>query len=336
MRRSQVIRWLLGSILVTPLSAQITNTPNLGLNVPPSHYQNWQIPANAEVLDSTSHGTCAIAVANGENLAFVIDSAVIQTMNRGVSSIYTHLSQRISECKVWSPTANMLASTTGLIEVQSENGRWGAQNSGKRWLASLTKSSTPADIDQAMRGWGRELIDAQSHVRNSSSEPDGEIGSLFVIFKTGKNAHIYKERIIQSHGQAIRDFTDSPRLDIPEGMIQQVSSGSCRNFIQVNGFPAPVQPTPAESIAMNSINSKLAYPNIGVEKLESLLLQDENQFAEMSNNHAVNFDSRDEIGPPYQLAHFSNDAGNGRLNSSPRAKISRLSNPLSRAGRRLL
>jgi hypothetical protein len=263
----------------------------------------------AQPINSISHGTCAIAVQNGKNVAFIIDSSVIVTRTGPFGPLAT---QKILECKVWSQMPNMLVSTTGMSEFTSP--KWASQESGRRWFSNLSPKSTPADIDSAMRGWGQELIDTFASNPAILRPQDGEITSLFVIFRSDEKSHFYKERIVQSQGKIVRDDLESVRWDLPETVYAHLTSGSCRNFVRVDGWPPTIRPTDAEKIILEKLATDLLARNKTVAELDKSLLLYEQNFATLNNNHALSSDDIDQIGPPYQTANFSDEKGAWQTN----------------------
>jgi hypothetical protein len=259
---------------------------------------------DAQSSGSISHGTCAIAVQNGKNVAFIIDSSVIV---KSVGLFGPLPSKKILECKVWAPMPNMLVSSTGLTELTSTRSKWNSQESGRRWLTGISQKSTTADVDGAMRGWGQELINVLKLDPSTTSRPNGEIASLFVIFRSEGRSHFYKERIAQDQGGAIRDNLNSIRLDLPEIAYVHVTSGTCRNFVKVNGWPPTIKPTDSEKETLDTLATAMLTPNKTAEQLDKALFLYEENFATISNNHAVSEDEKDQIGPPYQTARFSNE-----------------------------
>jgi hypothetical protein len=257
---------------------------------------------DAQSIGSTSHGTCAIAVQNGKNVAFIIDSSVIVN---SVGLFGPLPSKKILECKVWAPMPNMLVSSTGLTE--STRPKWNSQESGRRWLSTVSLKSTLADVDGAMQGWGQELIDVLKLDPSATLRPNGEIASLFVIFRLGGRSHFYKERIAQYQGSAVRDNLESVRLDLPEIAYVHLTSGSCRSFVKVNGWPPTIKPTDSEKETLEKLANDMLAPNITAEQLNKSVLLYEENFATLSNNHAVSDEEKDQIGPPYQIARFSDE-----------------------------
>jgi hypothetical protein len=114
---------------------------------------------------------------------------------------------------------------------------------------------------------------------------------------------------VRHEGKAIRDNLESVRLDIPEIAYLHLTSGSCRNFVRVNGWPAPIKPTDAEKETLESLATDLLTPNKTAAELDKSLLLYEQNFAVLNNNHAVSSDEIDRIGPPYQTASFSDKEG---------------------------
>jgi hypothetical protein len=258
--------------------------------------------AHCQEINTSSGGTCAVFLQKGKNLALVIDSAVT-TITDGIRVDQTKLA-----CKVWLPNPGIVAATTGLLDTGHLITSWNATSTGRFWLKGLAPNPTENQVDAALRGWGEQLI--RYLATHPIQHSNGEIASLIVGFRTGGRSHVFKERIAKYDGKVMRDDEQSIRWTLNDDGASRLYSGSCRNFIAVNGH-RPVEITTSELTALDGLGDKSRGPQItSAEQLGDMAMRFEQLFSQISRNHDSEPNSGDEIGPPFQLATLS--AGSGR------------------------
>jgi hypothetical protein len=250
--------------------------------------------------DETSGGTCAVFLQKGKNLALVIDSAVT-TFEGGVRLDRTKLA-----CKVWLPNPGIVAATTGILDTGHSSTSWNSTATGRSWLRELPSNPTESQVNVALRGWGEQLM------RYLATHPiqhgNGEIASLVVGFRAGGKSHVFRERIAKYDGKIVRDDEESVRWVLNDGGASRLYTGSCRNFIPIDGH-RPIEITRSESNALDGLGDESSNPQItSADQLGDLAIRFEELFSQISKNHATTPNSGDEIGPPFQLAVLPADS----------------------------
>lgn len=261
-------------------------------------------PILGQQTDKSLYGTCAVFLQNGSNLAVTVDSAITTNL-KGV-----RLNQHELACKIWHPLPEMIAVTTGLYSTIAMFRTWKAVPSGKFWTESLPPRPTEDQVDMALRGWGKELLDFLAANEKNSNFPKGEIASLTVAFASNEKLYFYKERIISFRGHPIRDDGQSVRWSLSKNRAARLLSGSCRNFIRVGGERA-VEVSPSESQALDELFRQSRSIQINsANQLGDLANRFEDLLSNISKAHSSDPNIGDEIGPPFQKAIFSSASNN--------------------------
>jgi hypothetical protein len=159
----------------------------------------------AQSLVESSVGTCAVvAIKLNETAALSIDSQSTSVVN-GKRANQTSLA-----CKAWESNGGIIAAMTGLATSRSLRSEWDSVANAKKWLRSLPLTPTPTDVDKALRNWSRDLI---GYLTTNSVvvDPNREIASLIVIFRSQDSIYYFKWRTANSHNSRRRSITQRPR-----------------------------------------------------------------------------------------------------------------------------
>lgn len=274
--------------------------------------QTFPSVTSPTITSHSSYGTCAVAVHNAGNAAFVIDSALTVTTN-GVRSNLPR-----TTCKLWLNQPNMIVATTGLLTTGPMFGRnWDANRSARKYLSPLSLDPSDTEVDEALKAWGTDLIAYLKANPSASSQVDGEEGNLVLVYRSLGKLHMDKERITSHDKKPFRDLEASYRWQVPDSGAGIMYSGYCRSFIQVPGA-APPQSTPKEREFLNKLGLYAKSTSItSAEQLGSVAMEMEQELASISREHDSESRGADFVGPPYQLATLSAETGVWKKTFSP-------------------
>jgi hypothetical protein len=255
------------------------------------------LPALCQQKEVEAHGTCAIFISNARNMAFVVDSALTETNNSG------EVTGHGLACKTWLPSSKIVAVTTGLFKDGPMFTGWDSQAKAKVWLRKLSADPTVYEIDTALRGWSRQLLEyLTGHPQIARLQKEGEIASLVVGFNVGSINHIFRERVIAHEGRALRDESESLRHAVPPQGDDLVYAGSCRNYIGVHGVHG-IQISESEMNHLNKLADYMKSTRVNsAQQLGMMAVEYEQALISINRNNVKNPANIDAIGPPIQLA----------------------------------
>jgi hypothetical protein len=166
----------------------------------------------------------------------------------------------------------------------------------------LPEKPTERQVDDALRGWGQNLMNYLAAHPKSIQKNEGEIASLVVAFRFDGKPFFYKERISKYQGKVVRDDGQSVRWALSDQGAGLLYSGSCRNFIRVDG-QRTIEVTPSEALSLQKLGEEARSAKISTASdLGAIALKLEKRLTDINKSHATDPNIGDDIGPPFQLA----------------------------------
>lgn len=241
------------------------------------------------------HGTCAIVLANNDDMALIVDSRLTRT-----GSTKSCVEDHPQGCKAVLVRKDILLAVTGVYNDPVAGTNWKVADETKQLLLKLPKALEKSDLDKFLADWFPVLVTHFRQKSNLGLNKGVEVSTVIVATKIHKVPYIYRAVISLNRAGY---FATQGEFLLVDDSAQLFYAGSCRDNIGTHpeGFRIPAL-DPPNALYQWELN-ELRYEQLAANSVSQFvpLLQKYEKVFEMIG------ESKDKcwIGPPYDIATWS-------------------------------